>query len=115
MSRVRSLRLAPRINLFISLALVLTAVATTSCGGTQNPQQRDEPIIRVDCKVIRAVVIINDRELGTVRSLKRGIQLSPGTHRLVVRHPNFHTHYQVLKLQRKERRIIEVELAQRLP
>ena len=92
----------------------LACALLIACGGTQGPKRSDEPVIGVKCSVASAIVVINDRELGTVRSLQRGIQLSPGTHRLVVRHPDFHTHYQILDLAPKERRIIEVELAEKL-
>lgn len=95
-------------------AAVALAVALAACGGRRGPPRRDEPIIRIDCKVAQAVVVINDRELGTVRSLRRGIQLSAGNHRLMVRHPDYHTYYEILELARKERRVIRVELAEKL-
>ena len=97
-----------------AFAALTGAVLLAACGGPQNRPTRDEPVIRIECKVARAIVVINDRELGTVRSLARGIQLSPGTHRLMLRHPDFHTHYEILELTPKERRVINVELAEKL-
>lgn len=97
-----------------ALAVAAVVAAALVACGHKPPRQRNEPIIRVDCKVARAIVVINDRELGTVRSLRRGIQLSPGKHRLVVRHPDYHTHYEILDLALKERRVIKVELAEKL-
>ena len=60
-------------------------------------------------------MVINDREIGTVQSLRRGIALSPGSHRLEVRHPRYHSHYSVLELGKSERRVVVVDLAERLP
>jgi hypothetical protein len=98
----------------VAIAAVIAAAGGAGCGGHKAPPTRDEPVIRIDCKIPQAVVVINDRELGTVRSLRRGIRLSPGTHRLVLRHSDYHTHYQILELALKERRVIDVELAEKL-
>lgn len=97
-----------------SAIAALVLLGAVACGGTQGPRPRDEPVIGIKCAIASAVVVLNNRELGTVRSLRSGIRLSPGTHRLVVRHPDYHTHYQILELSLRERRIIEVELAEKL-
>lgn len=98
-------------GLWISVAFL----ALLACGGRQGGGERTAPVIAVACPVSQAVVVIDDREIGTVRSLRRGIQLSPGAHRLELRHPDYHTHYQLLELSPRERRVIRVELAERLP
>lgn len=95
-----------------SIALLALLAA---CGGRQRTAERSEPVIAVHCAVAQATVVINGRELGTVKSLRRGIRLSPGKHRLEVRHPDYHTYYELLELAPRERRVIEVELAERLP
>ncbi len=96
-----------------AVALLLLA----SCGSSQNSGENSkvDAVIRIDAEVASARVLVNDRDLGTVSMLRRGIALSPGTHRLEVRHPDFHTHFELLKLYLRERRVIAVKLAERLP
>lgn len=98
----------------IAAALVLT-LAALGCGGTQSAAPSGDAVIRIECPVGRAVVVINDREVGTVETLRRGIRLSPGNHRIELRHPDYHSHYEVLALTARERRVVEIELAERLP
>ncbi len=104
------------ILLFAAIAVGTIASIIAGCGGAVRRQVADpsDAIIRIDSTISSAVVVINDRELGTVRSLRRGIALSPGTHRLEVRHPRYHSHYSVLVLQAHEHRTIRVTLAERL-
>lgn len=96
-------------------AAVALVALFAACGGSQKAAERSEPVIAIHCPVSQATVIINGRELGSVRSLRRGIRLSPGKHRLEVRHPDYHTYYELLDLAPRERRVIDVELAERLP
>lgn len=96
--------------------LLVTALAAMACSGTDRPKTATrDAVIRIDCPITDARVLLNDRELGSVAQLRRGIALSPGTHRLEVKHPGYHTHYAALELTRSERRVIVVELAERFP
>ncbi len=109
-----------RLGSVLFLAILFTSgtvvVAGAGCGSAVRHSLVDpgDAIIWIDSKISSAVVVINDREVGTVGSLRRGIALSPGTHRLEVRHPQYHSHYSVLVLRTRERRTIRVALAARL-
>ena len=54
---------------------------------------------------------VTERRVGFVIDLDGGIALSPGKHRLEVRHDRFHTHYRMLELAPKQRTTVPVELA----
>jgi hypothetical protein len=62
-----------------------------------------------------AEVYVDDRRLGLVADLGAGIAMSPGAHRLEIRHDRFHARYLELELEPGERRRVEVALAPVLP
>lgn len=98
----------------VAIALVLGA----ACGGSQNhpgPARSDDAVVVLDCAVKQAEVYVNDRQIGQCGDLPGGIALSPGLHRIEIRHDDYHTAYYELTLVEAERRTLRVDLAPALP
>jgi hypothetical protein len=92
-------------------------VLLAGCGASTRGRgpDRNDAIIRVAAEVPDAELWVNDRFVGHVRSLRGGVALSPGAHRIEIRHDGYHTHYEVLTVAARERRTLTVDLAQILP
>jgi len=92
---------------------LLGALALTACGG---PQRRDTPsaaLIQFDSNVADAEVWIDGSFYAG--ALARGIKVKPGSHRVEIRHDDYHTQYLELELAAGEERTVEVRLAEILP
>ena len=99
-------------------AALALALLVAACGGRSNAARdpaRNDAVITVVTEVDDATVWVNDRHLGLVADLRAGIALAPGTHRIEIRHEDFHTRYLTLTLEARERRALDVELAPILP
>jgi hypothetical protein len=94
------------------LLLLLAACGASTRG--RGPD-RNDAIIHIAAEVPDAELWVNDRFVGHVRSLRGGVALSPGSHRIELRHDRYHTHYEVLTVEPRERRTLTVDLAQILP
>lgn len=97
---------------------VLLSLAV-ACGGGQRPlpgaTKPDDAILLLQCEVGEATVWVDGREIRQVRDLAGGMALSPGPHRIEVRHDDFHEVYLELTLRARERKELVVELAPVLP
>ncbi len=101
-----------------AIAFVLVLGALVACGGSQTPKQPalgGDAVIKLDCAVEQAEVYVNDRQLGLCGDLRGGIALSPGVHRIEIRHDDYHTAYYELTLAEAERKTLRVDLALALP
>lgn len=100
-------------------ALALALAAGPACSGpapsARTPVAKDDAVIKIVCGVADAELWVNDRFIAHVGKLRRGIALSPGEHRLELRHDRHHTHYELLAITARERRTLTVELAEILP
>jgi hypothetical protein len=90
---------------------------SVACGAGTRSQgaKRSDAIVHIAAEVPDAELWVNDRFVGHVRSLRRGVALSPGSHRIELRHDGYHTHYEVVTVAPREQRTLTVELAQILP
>ncbi len=100
-----------------ALACVLAIGFAFGCGGltvnTKTP--RDDAVLHFKTSVKDAEVFVNGVFVRRISELSAGMALSPGTHRIEVRHDRYHTFYIELTVEKRERRTIPVKLAQRLP
>jgi hypothetical protein len=101
------------------LALVL-AVGAGACGGRGEPRAPSriaatDAIVRIRAEVEDASLWIDGRFIGAVGSLRGGVALHPGPHRLELRHEAYFVHYQELDLTPGQRLTLDVELAPLLP
>ncbi len=104
----------------IALGLALLAMPTLpSCSTTGSGRRaaipRGDAVIKFDCPVRDAELWVDDRFIAEIGHLGGGIALSPGAHRIEIRHDRYHAHYQEIAVKRRERRTLEVDLAERLP
>ena len=65
--------------------------------------------------VATAAVWLDERFIAQVRAIPAGIRVSPGTHRVEIRHDRYHVRYFEVTLAPGETRTLEVTLAEALP
>lgn len=96
-------------------ALLAIAVAVGACGGARRSADgigKDDGIVLIRSDVADAEVWVNERRVGFVADLEAGIALSPGQHRLELRHDRYHTHYRLLDIEPRARLTLDIELAE---
>ncbi|ACY15922.1 PEGA domain-containing protein [Haliangium ochraceum] len=125
-SRPRGARLRTRLRglgrgglgLALGLALLVAAGPSLSaCGGASQAgrSRADDAIILVRSQPGDAELWVDERFVGPVAALSGGISLRPGSHRVELRHPDYHTFYTVLSVSARQRDQLTAELAPRLP
>lgn len=94
--------------------LLLTLVA---CGPKGPPSRisADDAIFYIKSNVSDASVYVDGRYIGTTKYVRKGIAVTPGKHRLEVRHDDFFSRYVELDLKRAERKQLDLALAPILP
>ena len=98
------------------LALSLSAVV--ACGGRNGPGSRDsseDAVVVFSTKVADAAVWADGRYVSTVENLAGGVALPAGAHRIEIRRDGFHSVYLDLQLRPRERRRMDVDMAEILP
>jgi hypothetical protein len=98
-----------------AVAVALLALAGACAGTAAERRAAKDAVITIACDVGEAEVWVNDRYLRRCQDLRGGMALSAGTHRIEVRHDAYHTHYVELTVLERERRQLDVRLAERLP
>lgn len=106
-------------NLLVVASLLAAALALSACGG-HPPRSRLAPrpndaIVTLDCDVKDAEVWVDGRFEARVYDFRGGMALAPGEHKIVIRHDQYHDQYVELDLEPRERRVLEVRLAEILP
>lgn len=103
----------------VCTGLLAVGVLGVGCSGPaqtiRGKVSKNDAVIQIQCEVGDAELWVDDRFVAHVRSLRRGIALSPGEHRLEIRHDRHHTHYEILTVTARERRTLTVEMARILP
>jgi hypothetical protein len=101
-------------SLLVAVAAIVLAAA---CG--QKPIVRgadaDDAVIFIKSNVKDAGVWVDGVFIGGIDTVRGGIAIDPGSHRLEVRHDDYFAHYAVLELASREKRQLVVELAPVLP
>ena len=98
----------------LALAVVLVLAG---CPGRHGGDRGggDDAILVVRCDVADAVVWIDGRYIQEVGAMKGGVFVTPGLHRLEVRHDDHFSHYAEVEVAPRERRVVDVDLAPVLP
>jgi hypothetical protein len=112
-----ALRTAAALALGLSLALGLAAPGA-GCGGAtaRSADHGDaDAIVTFASDLPDAALWVDGRYVAQLAQLRGGVALSPGSHRLEVRHDDYFTQYEQLDLGPRERRRIVVHLAPLLP
>jgi hypothetical protein len=111
--------LAAALALGLRLALAVGAVAAgTGCGGATSraaDSTDTDAVVTFASDVPDAALWVDGRYVAQLAQLRGGVALSPGSHRLELRHDDYFTQYEQLDLGPRERRRIVVHLAPLLP
>lgn len=93
--------------------LLLFALLAGCPSGPRGADRKNTAVLRIRCDVPDAVIWIDDRMAGLVSDVPGGgIRISPGLHRLELRHDRYHSRYLEVTLERGEERTVEVKLAE---
>jgi hypothetical protein len=98
-----------------ALALV-AAIGWCAGGGARgrgDPGRDDSALVLLRTDVHDAAIWIDDRFVGLIADARAGMSVSPGTHRVEIRHDRYHTRYLELTVRARERVEIPIELAER--
>jgi hypothetical protein len=99
----------------IAAAAIAAAGCTPAPGTAATAPAQQDAVLRFACDVADAELWVNDRFVAPIGRLSKGIALSPGSHRIEVRHDGYHTHYEEVTVTPRQRRTVTVELAEILP
>jgi hypothetical protein len=96
---------------------LLLALACAACGPKVGPNgvTSDDAIVVVKSNVRDAQVYLDGRFVASLEALGGGVAVSPGVHRMELRHDDFFSGYLELDLKRAERRKVTLALAPVLP
>lgn len=104
--------------LTLMTSVVAVGLAASGCGGapaTSTRVDKNDAVLTIECEVRDAELWVDDRFISEIGRLRGGIALSPGDHRIELRHDDYHTHYAEITVVARERRALEISLAERLP
>jgi hypothetical protein len=100
----------------LAFAVAVGAAAVAGCGGaTVRGASRGDAIFYIDTDVTDAGLYVDGTFIGDMRSLRGGVSVKPGEHRVEVRHDDYFAYYAELALKAGERRRVKVDLAPVLP
>lgn len=101
------------LGLSVLVALAGAAGMGAGCGGPPQPARRfsaSDAVILVQTNVPDAELWVDERFVAPVSALQGGVALPPGTHRIEVRHPRYHTFYETVTVQARERGTLDARL-----
>jgi hypothetical protein len=100
-----------------SVVLAVAAVALVACGHNQGVRgaSRDNAIVYVKANVKDAGVWVDGIFIGGLESLRGGIAIEAGTHRIEVRHDDYFAYYDEVAVKAGEKRKLDIDLAPVLP
>jgi hypothetical protein len=95
----------------------LAALAALACGPKPGPRgaSSNDAILYLKSNVRDAQLYIDGRFIAPLDALGGGVALSPGAHRLELRHEDYFSSYLELRLARAERKRLALDLAAILP
>jgi len=91
--------------------------AFLACGGAQTGSKAnsDDAVLLIRVAPKDTSIWVDGNFVAEVAQAPGGVAVNPGKHRIELRHDRFHSHYQIVELKPREKRIIAVELAEDLP
>lgn len=97
-------------------ATLVVATALAGCGASARaPSRSGDAVVRFTCNVPEASLFVDGRYLAPVGLLRGGVALSPGAHRLELRHDDYLPRFFELTLAAAEKRQLEAQLFPVLP
>lgn len=98
-------------------ALVGLATAL-GCSGPSQPAPQTPAalaIVKIESNVRDALVYVDGRFEATLDRMRGGLAVTPGVHRIELRHDDYFSRYLEVTLERSERRMLQMEMAPLLP
>jgi hypothetical protein len=93
-----------------------TLAALSACGGAaQRSSASRDAVVLITCNVPEASLFVDGRFLAPVGLVRGGVALSPGAHRLELRHDDYLGRFIELQLAPAERRRVDAQLFPVLP
>lgn len=115
-SSVRAFAAAISASLACAALAVTVAIGASACGGAQRSEDASrDAIVRITCNVPDASLFVDGRFLAPVSLVRGGVALSPGAHRIELRHDAYLGRFLELTLAPAERRTIDAQLFPILP
>jgi hypothetical protein len=99
------------IRVFV-IALVLTACGAK--GGAEEPSS-NKALVKLTSNVRDAEVYVDGRLIGRVGSLRGGVLMKAGVHRIELRHDEYYSAYAEITVAVAEKRALPLDLAPILP
>lgn len=97
-------------------ALALGSLVLGACGGASTPAtSARDAVVRITSNVAEASLFVDGRFLAPVGLVTGGVALSPGRHRLELRHEGYLARFLELELAPAERRRVDAQLFPVLP
>jgi hypothetical protein len=97
------------------IAALASAVIASGCGASQSASGGGDAVVTIRCNVADAALFIDGRYIAPVGLVRGGVAVSPGHHRLELRHQAYLARLVELELAAKERRHLDAELFPILP
>lgn len=96
--------------------VTLAAAALSACGASSRSSSSSrDAIVRFTCNVAEASLFVDGRFLAPVGLLRGGVALSPGAHRIELRHDDYLPRFFELTLAASEKRQLDAQLFPLLP
>ncbi len=112
---LRSLR-SPLQPCVVALAALSLLAPLAACGGAARPSPASrDAVVLISCNVPDASLFVDGRFLAPVGLVRGGVALSPGEHRLELRHDEYLGRFLELTLAPSERRRVDAQLFPILP
>jgi len=101
----------------VSRGLAVVALALAGCPrpASRNGVTESDAIVYLKSNVRDAEVFVDGRDVGPLGTLRGGIAVLPGTHRVELRHEDYFSSYLELTLGRAERKRVAMEMSPILP
>lgn len=96
----------------------LVGATSTACpgpGASSRTATKTNAVVVIHSDVADAELWVDDRFIAHLGSLPAGIRLSPGSHRIEIRHDDYHTHFQEITVEPRQQLNLTLDLAPVLP
>ena len=96
---------------------VISVLAFAACGPKLDPNapSADDAIVKLTSNVRDAQVYVDGRFIAPLVALRGGIAITPGVHRVELRHDEYFSSYLELTVTRAQRTTVALQMAPLLP
>jgi hypothetical protein len=100
----------------VAIAAQLALATLGACGGAaKSSSSSRDAVVRITSNVAEASLFVDGRFLAPIGLIRGGVALSPGRHRLELRHDGYLARFIELELAPAERKQVDAQLFPVLP